>query len=294
MFDKTWKPTSKTALVTHKGCLDGTGSALMFIWAGGLRENIFFRNPSFCFLTPQEAAPFDEVWFADVCPVSLEDPAGGKHFHVFDHHISNQKKFWDDPRCTFDMSKSGTSLMAHFLNVLEDGVRLYSYEQDLVHALESYDLGKFDCAAGVRLADIATSFSQEEMLDLMLEREPEGILHDSDLSSRAESAASTRNEYAERAASSAYGFMFDERIACGVAVSPVYWKNEVAQRILKQYDLAMVIDPTAQMVSLRSKEGGPDCSIIAARYGGGGHARAAGFKANGPYMLSALVEAVIG
>ncbi len=58
--------------------------------------------------------------------------------------------------------------------------------------------------------------------------------------------------------------------------------------------MALIIDPTTQMISLRSNPGGPDCSMIAARYGGGGHARAAGFKGNGQFMLSALIESVIG
>lgn len=293
MFKPMFKPTNKTALVTHKGCLDGTGSALVFIWAGGLRENIFFKNPSFCFLTPQEAAPFDEVWFADVCPASLEDPAGGKPFHVFDHHVSNQKKFGHDSRCTFDITKCGTSLMAFVLEVKDDDHTIYKYTDKLINAIQSYDLGKFDCEHGVRLADIASSFSQEEMLEIMLERDAEGVLHDSDLTSRADALCCARDLYADQAEKSIWTFEFDG-VDAGVAVSPLHWKNAVAQRILKFHDLAMVIDITSQMVSLRSKEGGPDCSIIAARYGGGGHARAAGFKLNGRQTLSALVEAVIG
>lgn len=292
------KPGPKTALVTHKGCLDGTGSALMFIWAGGRRENIFFKQPSMAFLTEAEAVGFDEVWFADICPPHLNEPAGGLPFRVFDHHISNQRKFGDDPRFMFDMKRSGTSLMAHVLGIHDDPESYYSNIDDLIKALESYDLGRFDHAGGMRLADIAASFSQEQMLDEMIERDAEGILYDRDLTSRAEALSSVRNLYAEQAARYAYGFQFpgtgDEIIECGVAVSPVYWKNEVAQRILETHDLAMIIDPTTQMVSLRSKEGGPDCSMIAGRYGGGGHARAAGFKANGLQMLNALTEAVIG
>jgi hypothetical protein len=167
------KPTEKTALVTHKGCLDGTGSALMFITAGGRRENVIFKAPSTALLTPEEAAPFDEVWFADLCPPSLEDPAGGRPFHVFDHHVSNQRKFGNDPRCTFDMKKSGTSLMAEVLGLDCPADELPGAFDGLIEALEAYDLGKFDHVGGVRLADIASSYTQEEMLDLMIEREAE-------------------------------------------------------------------------------------------------------------------------
>lgn len=295
---KKWKPTDKTGLVTHRGCLDGTGSALMFLWAGGKRENIVFRNPSTAFLTPSEAASFDDVWFADVCPPSLDnEPAGGKPFHVFDHHLSNMKKFGDDPRCTFDMKKSGTSLMARELDVVDEETMAGALVSELVSALEAYDLGRFDEPMGVMLADAASSYTQDEMLDKLVKHGP-GVIFDDEIISRAAALSSVRNIYSDQAAKYAYSFQFpdtgDSIIECGMAVSPVYWKNEVAVRILKDHDLALIVDPTSQMVSLRSKPGGPDCSIIAARYGGGGHARAAGFKANGLQMLNALTEAVIG
>jgi len=292
---KKWKPTDKTALVTHRGCLDGTGSALMFLWAGGKRENILFRNPSTAFLTPEEAAPFDEVWFADVCPPSLDnEPAGGKQFHVFDHHMSNMKKFGDDPRCTFDMKKSGTSLMARELAVVDEEHDAGGLIVELVSALEAYDLGRFNEPMGVLLADAASSYTQDQMLDRLLKLGPSVFLDD-EIISRAAALSSVRNLYAEQAGKYARYFILDG-VRVGAASSPVYWKNEVAERILNsgQADMAMIVDTTTQMVSLRSREGGPDCSIISGRYGGGGHAKASGFKANGVAMLDALIEAVIG
>lgn len=295
---KKWKPTDKTGLVTHRGCLDGTGSALMFLWAGGKRENIVFRNPSTAFLTPEEAAGFDEVWFADVCPPSLDnEPAGGKPFHIFDHHLSNMKKFGDDPRCTFDMKKSGTSLMARELDVVDEETMAGALISELVSALEAYDLGRFDEPMGVLLADAASSYTQDEMLDKLL-KHGSLVFLDNDIISRAAALASVRKLYSEQAAKFSYGILMEgsdgRSIDVGVAVSPVYWKNDVALRILAHREMALIIDPTTQMVSLRSKQGGPDCSIIAARYGGGGHARAAGFKGNGASMLNALTESVIG
>lgn len=285
------KPNLKTALVTHKGCLDGTGSALMFVWAGGRRENIIFKNPSMAFLTPDEAAPFDEVWFADVCPSTLDEPAGGKPFLVFDHHVSNMRKYGGDPRFTFDMEKSGTSLMAHVLGITDN---CDDVTRQLIDALESYDLGRFSYEPGTRLADIAASFSQEEMLDIMASRDPEEILWDRDLSNRADALSSVRKLYAEQAAKNAFAFEFPDGIDAAVIVSPVFWKNEVANRILLDRDLAVIVDPVGQMVSLRSKVGGPDCSELAGRYGGGGHARAAGFKIDRAQLLSSIVEVILG
>lgn len=299
------RPERSTALVTHRGCLDGTGSALMFLWAGGRRDRILFKNPSMLVLPPEEVpSDVDEVWYADCCPPTMNEPAAGRPFRVFDHHVSNERQFGSDPRCTFDMGKSGSSLMASVLGQVDDSD---SFEmegrRDLIRALESYDLGRFDYEPGQRLADIAATYSQEQMLDLMFELGPHGVLHDRDLTCRAEAMASVRNLYADSASKAAhysnisFSAPIDATLRVGVAASPVYWKNEVSERILDsgKADLAVVIDVTGGMVSLRSRSTGPDCSIIAGLYGGGGHARAAGFKIKkGGYALELLSYEVFG
>lgn len=272
----------------------------MFIWAGGKRENVIFRNPSTCALTYEEAAPYDEIWFADVCPQDLTDAAGGKPFRVFDHHVSNQRKHGSDQRCMFDMTRSGTSLMAHVLGMLDYEPSKYDYFRDLVEALEAYDLGRFDHYHGMRLADIASSYSQEQLLELMSECDPDDILYNRELTSRAEALSAVRKLYADKAFA---GVRWDTipdgdcgAVKAGLAVSPVYWKNEVANRILSsgKADVAVIFDVTGGMVSLRSNPGGPDCSKIAELYGGGGHARAAGFKAKSWAMLKVLMNEVFG
>jgi oligoribonuclease NrnB/cAMP/cGMP phosphodiesterase (DHH superfamily) len=288
-------PGPKTALVTHKGCLDGTGSALMFLLAGGSRENILFRVPNQCDLTPAETVDFDEVWFADLCPSNMRDPAGGKPFHVFDHHLSNKRKFGDDPHCTFSMAHSGTSLMARELGL--DQTENFQLANDLfalVPALEAYDLGRFDHQEGMFLADIAASLSQEEMLDVLYADRGD-IFTDAAFIGRAAGLAASRRLYAAQAAKNKRIRKLDEYLV-GVVVSPVYWKNEVATKVLEDetVDIAMVIDPSSGMVSLRSRANGPDCSMIAGRYGGGGHPKAAGFPFRAETMLDSLFETVVG
>lgn len=302
------RPTPGTALLTHRGCLDGTGSALVFIWAGGRRDRILFKNPSMLVLSSDDV-PSDvtDVWYADCCPPTMDDPAAGRDFLVFDHHVSNERAHRGDPRCTFDMKRSGTSLLAHVLGQVDDSDSLeMEGRRDLIRALESYDLGRFDHEPGQRLADAAATYSQEEMLDLMIELGPNGTLHDRDLTCRAEAMASVRNLYADSAIRSVFysslmlpavaGF-FDAPIRIGVSSSPVYWKNEVSERILDsgKVDVAVIIDTTGGMVSLRSRPSGPDCSVIAGLYGGGGHARAAGFKIkSGAWALELLSNRVFG
>ncbi len=296
------RPIAGTALVSHRGCLDGTGSALVFLWAGGRRDRILFKNPSGLILAPEDLPPdVIEVWYADCCPPDMLDPAVGRPFRVFDHHISNQRLFGHDDRCVFDMTQSGTSLLARVLDVVDGRSHaLMQARRDLVEALEAYDLGRFDHEQGMRLADAASSYSQEDMLDLMFSLGPYDVLRDPDLSARAHAIQSMRVLYADSALRSVrYSTTFfsgigDVRI--GVGASPVYWKNEVAERILSSghADVAVVIDVTGGMVSLRARRGGPDCSRIAALFGGGGHARASGFKLGSDRMIRMLTEQVLG
>lgn len=294
----TLKPTVGTALLTHKGCLDGTGSALVFVRAGGRLDRIFFRNPSGLVLS-QDDLPRDvtEVWYADCCPPDLSDPAAGRPFRVFDHHVSNQRLFGEDPRCVFDMTRSGTSLLAQVLGQ-DDPVFM-----TLVRALEAYDLGRFDYKPGQRLADLAGSYSQEEMLDLLVFTDPLDVLYDEGLTARADAMGAARRLYAASAARSAYLTELhvgpsERPFRVGVVVSPHHWKNDVSERVLDipDVEVAVMVDVVGGNVSLRSRHGGPDCSLIAGFYGGGGHARAAAFKfqKGSSRMLASLFQLVFG
>ncbi len=250
-------------------------------------------------------ADIDEVWYVDCCPKDLTDPAGGLPFRVFDHHVSNQMLHGNDPRCTFVMDKSGTSLFAEIVGVGNltsrfglDAESILNGRKHVVQAIEDYDLGRFHEADGQFLADLAATFTQDEMLKCLL-RDEEDVFYATVLSARADAVAQTRRIYAESAARSAYySHSFrppgwgDGFCSAGIAVSPVFWKNDVAEEILKKVELAIIIDPTGGMVSLRSKT--LDCSTMATAMGGGGHARAAGFKANSHDILKSMMNEVLG
>ncbi len=267
----------------------------MFAWASGSRNNIIFRAPSNLCLSPEEIpAGCDEVWYADCCPKDLNDPTSGIPFRVFDHHVSNQMLHGADPRCHFDMKRSGTSLMAHLLELPDEGGRI-------ARAIEAYDLGRFDDADGQFLADLAASFTQEDMLRALY-RDGANIFYETVFAARAEAIAASRRIYAESAAKSAL-YVSDFRppgwgqasgtCDAGIAVAPVQWKNDVAEAILNRgYELAVIIDVAGGMVSLRSRN--LDCSAMATAMGGGGHVRAAGFKVSSYAMLKSLGIEVFG
>lgn len=285
---------SKTMLVTHRSCLDGTGSALMYVWAGGDPSRVLFRNPSGLQLSLDDVpAGVEEVWYADCCPQDLTDPAAGRPFRVFDHHVSSQRVHGSDPRCDFDMEECGTSLLAKRFSL----VGLGRAEDEFIAAMRDYDLGRFDNPAGLRLADLASTFTQEQMLSVMIEREAEGLMYDRDLTARAAGAASIRQLYCDQAARSAHVETVElggEPVRTAFAACPRDWKNDAAMRILdsrSDADLVVIFDVMGGMVSLRSRDGGPDCSRLAGLFGGGGHRRAAGFKM--PLRPTAGLQAIV-
>lgn len=305
----TRNPTDRTLLVTHKNCLDGTGCAAVFVWAGGRRENIIFKPPHACDLSPDEVSGFDEVWFADLCPKNLDDPTCGLLFHVFDHHKSNMERAGSCKNCTFSMEHSGTSLLARETDVFskcrggyhstDEGRWISDYER-IVRALEAYDLGRFDYREGQYMADLAATLTQEQMLDMFIERgeNASSVLNDPLNKARVEAAQNARTLYAQKAAKDA--LYLDWRppgeiygpVRTGVSLSPEQWKNAVAQEILREADLAIIVDTTSWSVSFRSNR--LDVSQMAQEYGGGGHKAASGFKINPHDALRLIIEEIFG
>jgi oligoribonuclease NrnB/cAMP/cGMP phosphodiesterase (DHH superfamily) len=303
------RPTEKTALVTHRNCLDGTGSAAIFVIAGGKPENVFFRDPKGCALSPEDAAPFDEVWFVDVCPWFLDDPAGGKPWRVFDHHDTNIRRWemalnqrtWSPyagGSMYFDQDRCGTSILAAALSPYEDGYIGASISR-LVETIEHYDLGRFDATYHVKqLADMASTYSQRDLLDLLVDRKSE-ILDLGYYQNRGIAVGDARAIFAENAAKSAFKGeieFYGRTYSCALVCAPRDWGNDIAERLLsnEKVDISVVVDFSRNAVSLRSRSNGPNVAMIAERYGGGGHPRAAGIRLDSREAYRVLFEGIFG
>lgn len=285
---------SKVALVTHKGCLDGTGCAFIFLLAGGNINNVLFRAPSNVLLKNEDlAADIDTVLYADCCPHTFENPAAGRNFKILDHHISNMRTFSSDDRCVFNMQKCGTTILYDFLKeiISMTNVNASIGFERFIKAIEDYDLGKFENADGIFLADLANSFSQEDFLNVLM-RTALSIFQNESLIARAATMQSLKKLFCDSIKihkTSINGY------TAGIVLSPVYWKNACAEKVLQDLSvsLAVIIDINGNMVSLRSRSDGPDCSRLAQEYGGGGHARAAGFKINSSIVISDMIENIL-
>lgn len=296
MTSRLLTPADGTILVTHKNCLDGTGCALVFLLAGGKRESILFRSPSDCSLELKDLpSGTTEIWFADCCPRYLTGVTCGLPFKVFDHHVSNERRHGNSfIDIHFDSTKCGTTLLSSYMK--KPLIKRWIDADRVLNAIEAYDLGRFDERDGINLADLASTTTQDAMLSLLLC--DTDILSDDFIMARAFGAGEARKIYAQHAAENARYIQWEnthkQYIRLGVAVSPLHYKNSTAQSILNsdKADVAVIIDITNQMASLRSLPGGPDCSEIASLYGGGGHERAAGFRIDSQILLKLLIQEV--
>lgn len=282
----TFKPGPRTALVTHRNCLDGSGCAAVFVWAGGDSKNIFFRDPRKCALSAEEAAPFDEVWFADVCPPDLTDPAGGKPWLVFDHHETNINRHEGNPNCNFNRGYCGTSLLARFLAVRDSE---HQGRQRCIAAIEHHDLGRFNASDDVMyIANLAVCKSQDSMVTL-LSHLGDDIFSDNDYLQQSRAICDYHDILAEKCASVAYGAEYehptDGPVWVAITSGPHLCVNTIANRVLdgraiggKVPAIAVVVAYDANSVSLRTRSASaPNVARIAELYNGGGHPAAAGF-----------------
>ncbi len=284
------RPTDRTALVTHRNCLDGTGCAVIFEMAGGNGENVFFRDPRKSALTPEEAAPFDEVWFADVCPPDLTDPAGGKPWWVFDHHETNVNRHLGNPGCVFRKDQCGCSILAS--NVVNaQGVSLRNNREceRIITMIEHHDLGRFDADPDVMfIANLAVSVDQRTMVS-MLSYYQEDIFSNGDFRARAQAIGDYHKILAEKSISNSYATELTHPdgsvIKLAIVVSPHFNVNTVANTILDGRKVGKLVPGAvavvcydAACVSLRSRGTNPvNVARIAELFGGGGHPQAAGF-----------------
>lgn len=80
-------------LFTHAGCLDGSGAAILFMHAGGLKENIHWVKAGTVEDAIEDSSvmknPNTPVLLVDICPVTdagIEFLHDRGNYHVIDHH----------------------------------------------------------------------------------------------------------------------------------------------------------------------------------------------------------------
>ena len=264
--------TDKTVLLYHAGCPDGFGAAWAF-WRkyGNSIDYIPVSHGS----EPPDVEGCT-VYIADFCYkrdvlLSLKEKA--KSLVVLDHHISAQEDCGDLDFCNFDMSHSGAYLAWRYL-FSEDNVPL------LIRYIEDRDLWKWELNCTEEILSAVDSFERTfdnwDKLHSFLDAE------DSVRWKRVKTMGEGILQYKKNLIKSLMKNRYETVIA-GKTVPVInvpFFQSEIAAEMALTSDFAAAYycDGDAYKFSLRSREGGDDVSVVAAKFGGGGHKNASGFR----------------
>jgi uncharacterized protein len=190
---------------------------------------------------------------------------------VIDHHITNQKELEGLVFCKFDMLRSGAGLTWDTLFPEKSGNRPW-----LVNYVEDRDLWNWRLPFSREVSAALDSYPQNfETWDKLAARTPESLAAEGALLIRYE------NMMADRIISGAREVEF-EGYKIPIVNTPVLM-SEVASRLAvgKPFAIAWRQASDGKIhYSFRSTDAGIDCSLIAQKYGGGGHRNASGVISN--------------
>lgn len=273
-MNKLIKPTM---CIYHANCADGFGAALA-VWMrfGNSVEFIpasYGENPPNC--ADHDVLLVDFSYKLPALEMILEQ---AKSVTILDHHKTAEadiQPLLDAERIhgEFDMDRSGAAMTWDWCFPDEDRPRLIEYIQDR-------DLWQFNLEGTREITAVLFSYDQ----DFDIWKGIMSALEDDEVLGNVLHTGRALRRKHMKDVKQAIDATKRRMLICGYSV-PVanvpYTYASDAGNIMSEGELfaACYFDtPDGRKFSLRSKDTGMDVSEIAKRFGGGGHARAAGFQ----------------
>jgi len=273
---------SNTKLVTHAECSDGSGCAIVFLEAGGVRENIRFVPAGtgvekLLNDEPEFFSTANHVIIADVsCDAETADDIEKKYGNciIIDHHKS-ALHLKDRDWCHIDVSVCGSMLLYYYFFTNSSSMRAEDLHR-LCQLINDRDMWILKEEASDELQLYMNFYGQERFIDRMWSdlfchgwKEHEETF--------VNALKKKREDYIENALKKVFIREVDGKKLGYVFISD--HQSMVLNRLIEKYNLdagvGIMLD--GAVVSLRAK-GAVDVSVICEGYGGGGHANAAGHR----------------
>lgn len=272
------KLITPTLCIYHANCADGFGAALA-VWLRFADSRPEFVQASYG-ETPPNCSGHDVllVDFSYKLPVLEQILAQAKSVTILDHHKTAEadiQPLLDAGRVNgeFDMDRSGAAMAWDWCFPDEDRPRLIEYIQDR-------DLWQFNLEGTREISAALFSYDQ----DFEVWKNILTALEDDEGQEFILGMGRTLRRKHNKDLNDLLKATKRRMLICGYSVPvanvPYIFASD-AGNIMAEGELfsASYFDtPEGRKFSLRSKEGGMDVSEIAKRFGGGGHARAAGFQ----------------
>jgi len=272
-------------ILYHGNCPDGFGAAFCAWKVLGSTATYTPCShgdpPPDC--TGKHVAVFDFCWSKDKLRAIQAQTAS---FVLLDHHISAMNENQDEPFCYFDMKKSGARLAWDFFFPEQPPPKLIEYVQDrdlwtwimpdskafnLAHDLHAHEFEAWD-----KLLDDTAVTKQIEQGKTLLKYQTSLV---------------------EAIAKKAFKVNWSGKAV--YAVNSVNFASDVGNFLSSRddCDFALIWGYNQERklfeCSLRSDDDVNNVSLVAKKFGGGGHARAAGFSWNGP-TIESLFQVELG
>ena len=277
----------KNAIITHKNCMDGVASASIMLKLYPEADVYFctYYKEQEVIEQIQESPKYDKIIFADFSfnkdrTLSMLDCCNT--IEIYDHHKTAEAELSNDeivsnPRISvvFDGTKSGATIcrdyIKQYVKITEEASLLYDYIQDrdiwtwkLDYSKEINEALRFY----IRPNNIESFNSITETLSI------EDLCHTGNI------LFEKQRQYVKSKVSKVSYVQFEGE-TYGMVNSTEYISelgNAISEELNVPALLFFVDEEGSVICSLRSKDSLIDVSLVAKKYGGGGHRNAAGFK----------------
>lgn len=287
-------------LVTHMGCMDGSGCAIMFIRAGGKRENIRYCAAGMVERFVKEDLPALAGKFLIFADIGLSGPHQMRYadelekrgdVHLIDHHSTTVPlagRSWCDVR----MEACGTELFRQYLGLEDESSKA------LAALIQDHDLWLGQNPKSMDLAAFTVFAGQDVFVDRFITRDVRDGVFDELETELMKIVCRRRDQFIAATLKKTLikDVKYGDRVAkVGYVVSSEMNVSLLLDTMLRQHpeiDAACQINFDKNSVSFRSMNGF-DVAELAKYYGGGGHKAAAGHRLS-DQLVKELVEEIHG
>lgn len=258
-------PESVDLVIYHLGCSDGFGAA----WAAW---KLLGSKAEYLAFFPGSRAPDVRGRTVAVCDLSfskqdtLKMISESKGFIMLDHHKTAKENLEGVEHCVIDMTRSGAMLAWNFFHPNAPAPKLIEYIQD-------QDLWRHNLPFSKEInSDIDITPQDFESFDKLLKDEEIELAKSRGIVMKAYKEALVNKIAKTHTLKSIFG-------STAAVVNSQTFRNELGAKLAETADVAFVWyrnhAENKILVSLRSNK--VDVSVIAQRWGGGGHRSAAAF-----------------
>lgn len=286
---------SEAILATHMGCLDGSGSMIMFLRAGGKKENVRFVAAGMVERFVREDMPALAGKFVIFADIGLKSNGGyvdqlerRGDVVLLDHHqtaLHLKDRSW----CDIRQDVCGTELCRQYFGLEDESSKA------LAAIIQDHDLWKRNDPRSVDLAAFTVFVGQDVFVDRFADRDIAKGLFDPLEEEMMKIMTRRRDQFIAAALRKVIikdvHWDTGKTARVGYIVSPEMNVSLLLDTLLTQHpdiDIGCQVNFERESVSLRSNNG-YDVSEFAKKFGGGGHKAASGHRIPGS-LLNAFLE----